>query len=280
MTGFADVTVYLPLVVGVGFVHFFDNFSFPLLLTFLVAAYLALFGFFTKDYFSLTSTIAPRLKDYILEYKIGIGFAMFSLLSMLAMSGSRFFIFHFYSIDDLATYAKFFRLAVIMMVIFKIFTLIYFNNIYLETQSSLFKKYLFVGFITTVMMAILLVFQDQLHAFGLLGKDDFLWLSILVQVKLWIDGALLEPLIQRSSKAVAASIWFSIVLGFYLICLCLFELSLREFIFGTVVMQIVCVGILLVLTNNEILISRKRAIIFLPTFLIFIIYVITVGQVL
>ena len=276
LTGLVDLTVYLPLILAVLSTWLFDNISFSFVFAVLVLLYLGLFVFLNDDSFLASNLTKPLLKDILQEYRIGVGFAIFSVLSMFVMTGSRFFISHLYSSNDLTVYARYFRVAAIMMVGNKVFTLVYFNNIYTETQESLSKKYLLIGLVSTIGIVVLFSLHKILHSINLLGNDKFLWLSILIQVKLWIDGALLEPLIQRSNRILEASISLSVVLGVYLISLYVFELSLRDFILGTIVMQMVCICVLAVLIKSSILLKHRKAIIIVPTFLIFLIYVITV----
>lgn len=203
-----------------------------------------------------------KIKHYKKIYKFGVLILISAPLLVLLTSSSRIYIEHFLDYSYVGIYSFYFRLSTIILVIYRVFGILMFNKFFLEDYKKLdlyFSLIIIIIFIINFFVIIVLPFilDGRFNKWDSLGEDySNLLLLCGIQVSLWINSALLEPIIQRENQ-IKSYILILLLLLFSLIG----ALFLYDKIFITTIYSIIIINSILIYVffiAQYILLSKKN----------------------
>lgn len=203
-----------------------------------------------------------KIKHYKKIYKFGVLILISAPLLVLLTSSSRIYIEHFLDYSYVGIYSFYFRLSTIILVIYRVFGILMFNKFFLEDYKKLdlyFSLIIIIIFIINFFVIIVLPFilDGRFNKWDSLGEDySNLLLLCGIQVSLWINSALLEPIIQRENQ-IKSYILILLLLLFSLIG----ALFLYDKIFISTIYSIIIINSILIYVffiAQYILLSKKN----------------------
>tara|TARA_Y100000385_G_C13078332_1_gene632564 strand:+ start:273 stop:1490 length:1218 start_codon:yes stop_codon:yes gene_type:complete len=171
-----------------------------------------------------------KFSDISSIYKYGGLIVISSPLLVLLSANTRLFIKFFLDFDYIAIYSIFFRVATVILIIYRLITILLYRRIFMENHKKLDHYYslIIIGlFIINFLIYLIapLILDGYYYDFTeYYNINPNLFLLCLFQIIFWINTALFEPIIQRENQV-------KLLIVVVICCLSLFISSLFIFDF-------------------------------------------------
>tara|TARA_B110000196_G_scaffold142626_1_gene123350 strand:- start:224 stop:1507 length:1284 start_codon:yes stop_codon:yes gene_type:complete len=170
-----------------------------------------------------------KFSDISLIYKYGGLIVLSSPLLVLLSVNTRLFIQYFLDFEYIAIYSIFFRVATVILIIYRLITILLYRRIFMEDHKKLDNYYSFIIASLVIINFLInfivpLILNNYYADFTDYYKNNpDLFLLCLFQIIFWINTALFEPIIQRVNQVKSFIIVISVCLFLFISCLFIFD---------------------------------------------------------
>ena len=153
---------------------------------------------------SYLKNLSVPKKSYLKEiYGFGILILITSPLFILATNSTRIYIEHFIGYTEVGVYSYFFRIAALMLLLYRVLSILMFRRMFLEDHVKLDKKIAVIMlFIALMGMGMYILSLSSLMNYVVSTESDYyhyayLFPLMIFQIIFWINTAFFESLLTR-----------------------------------------------------------------------------------